>query len=775
MIEYDFKYLDSGVLLRDALQYAARGKKVFPLTPCYNQTDDAGKRPAVKNGFKSATTDQATITKWWSMDPRYNVGMPTGPENGLLVIDVDIKPGEKDGMASLKQLEAQCGKLPETLTATTGSGGKHYFFRYPEGHEISSNQSEVGAWIDIRATGGYVVVPPSMHKCGNVYKWDNPGQQPADLPEAWIKAIETAKGSKIPKQRKERKAAAGGELDWNAPIGDGKPPFVLPDSIPEGGRNGTLCSYAGQLWARGVDAEAVLAKVQEANTERCKPPLSEGDVQKIVQSVTKRYQQGQPTQLPTFDPAAAPAGFIPPKENTDVGNSDAFIANYGKDLRYTGGQRDGRWYAWDGKHYAESWAAVQELAKAYGLQLLELAQAQVRAAVANGEEPKRYQQLEKFALATRGVYGIRSIMQLAASKVHTAEREFDHNPWLLNTPGGMVDLKTGNLLPHDRAECCRNITAADPTTAAAERASGAASKWLEFVDLVTAGDVELANYLQCVIGSALIGKPLVEGFYIAYGEGGNGKSTFFNAITRVLGRGYAGSIDPEVLTVGYKRDRQNGLTALVGKRLVIAPESEEQARLSSATTKRVASTDAMTVKHLYADPETVDPSHSLFMFTNHLPVVSSRDNGTWRRLRVVPFEVPMPKGPENVPDYAAVLAAECPGTVLQWCIDGAVQFVANGCRIPDCTAVELATRAWKDSNDIVAMFLADAVEDTGNDGDFVPAVQMHKAFCAWCHDRGRIGLTRAELGERLEALGYTIQINKRVIQYRGVRLLERIS
>lgn len=468
------------------------------------------------------------------------------------------------------------------------------------------------------------------------------------------------------------------------------------------------------------------------------------------------------------------AGIISPADLSESGNADAFIATYGKDLLFTGETlQRGTWYYWDGVRYTPSWEKVRELAKGYGLQLLDLAQKQLREAAASNMDTKPFQLLERFALQTRSNKGITNMLQLAASKVFIREQAFDADPWILNTPGGMVDLKTGNLLAHDRAQHCRCITAADPSKAAEETRSGDASKWFAFINLITAGDTELAHYLQVVMGSALIGKPLFEGFFIAYGEGGHGKSTFFNAIAKVLGRDYSGTIDPEVFTVGYKRDRLNGIMPLVGKRLVVAQETDELTHLSSATTKRAASTDAMPGKSLYHDPGTFDPSHTLFMCTNHLPVVSSTDNGTWRRLRILPFEVAMPGGKEGIADYAAVLADEAGASILQWCIDGAVDFVQHGCRLPDCSAVEIASREWRNMSDVVAQFAAEQLEITGMENDKISASLMHANHVKWCHDNGKIAASWTTLFERLENLGICRQMTGRTIVFSGVKFTQK--
>ncbi len=177
---------------------------------------------------------------------------------------------------------------------------------------------------------------------------------------------------------------------------------------------------------------------------------------------------------------------------------------------------------------------------------------------------------------------------------------------------------------------CSKITACEPSTKGQDR-------WNRFLDTITGGDEDLKHYLQLSTGSFAIGKIYHEGIQIAIGGGRNGKSTYYNAIASVLGD-YAGSIDVNVLTT----DRMNKGAAkatLRGKRLVTCGELEETQRLSTQTLKQLASTDMLTIEEKYRQPESIRPTHHLVMFSNHLPRVGSTDDGTWRRIQLVPFNV----------------------------------------------------------------------------------------------------------------------------------------
>jgi putative DNA primase/helicase len=165
--------------MRDAAgQLVAAGYYLLPLygvTPdgrctCGNQDcSSAGKHPRISGGCKAASNDPEVVHHWWSTWPDANIGIATGREAGIFVLDVDEKSG---GPASLAELEARHGPLPATLRSTTGGGGFHLYFRYPADGRIPNSTSRVGPGLDVRGDGGYVVAPPSLHKSGRRYQWE---------------------------------------------------------------------------------------------------------------------------------------------------------------------------------------------------------------------------------------------------------------------------------------------------------------------------------------------------------------------------------------------------------------------------------------------------------------------------------------------------------------------------------------------------------------------------------------------------------------------------
>jgi hypothetical protein len=259
-----------------ALDYAARGLPVFPVYPiieargrfackCLHtiRCERPGKHPMTR-WREDATTDAETVRRRWYCAPDANVGIACSAE--CCVLDVDPRHG---GDTTLDELERQHGSLPVTWTAKSGGGGLHYYFRPP--HEVRNSAAKLGNGLDIRGAGGYVVAPPSRHISGNFYEWvtdQAPGEVPLAMMPAWLLPAEQSKpDAPVPAS------------SWRALVRDG---------VSEGARNQSIAKLAGHFLRRYVDPVVTLEVMTVWNAMRCKPPLSDAEVQTIVNSIAGR-------------------------------------------------------------------------------------------------------------------------------------------------------------------------------------------------------------------------------------------------------------------------------------------------------------------------------------------------------------------------------------------------------------------------------------------------------------------------------------------------------
>lgn len=266
------------LMLKAALEYAERRWPVLPIfgsSPhgkCNCSTRNCGspgKHPRLLGGVHSATADAVKIRDLWKIQDQANIAIATGSKSGVVVLDVDPRHG---GSSSLAKLEADYGTLPSTMKVNTGGGGFHFYFDLGA-RIIRSSVSALGPGLDVRAEGGYVVAPPSLHASGRRYEWTTPGayrSSPPKLPP-WL-------ARKIAEASKPR----------NSSVYSTCRPLQFTGKIPEGQRNTTLTQVCGSLF-RYITSPAVISRILcSVNEDGCEPPLGQDEVQQIVASIARR-------------------------------------------------------------------------------------------------------------------------------------------------------------------------------------------------------------------------------------------------------------------------------------------------------------------------------------------------------------------------------------------------------------------------------------------------------------------------------------------------------
>lgn len=375
-------------------------------------------------------------------------------------------------------------------------------------------------------------------------------------------------------------------------------------------------------------------------------------------------------------------------------------------------------------------------------------------------EEKEAKQYLAFVKERRKSRGIRDTLKETQPKLLLSADKLDKDPYLLNCPGGTIDIKTGIMKKHDPLDYCTKCTTVNPS-------ADGTGKFNAFLEQLTDKDKEEQEYLQIVCGMCLIGEVRQEKMIIAYGKGGNGKTTFFNLISKVLGD-YAGTISPEVLIQKGKANECYEKADLRGRRLVVAAELNEGVLMNTAVMKHLTSTDTIKARQIYKEPIEFKPSHTLIMHTNHRPKVDTTDSGTWDRIAVVPFTHRFRGQKGERKNYAEELYKECGGAVLQWMIDGAKRFIESGYQLKEPECVKNAVCEYRAENDYIQQFIADKCEI--GPGLSVGVSDLYSRYSYYCSLKKELLRSRKDFKEAMNTAGYPDKRTNEGMKYIGIRL-----
>lgn len=546
--------------------------------------------------------------------------------------------------------------------------------------------------------------------------------------------------------------------------------------ILEGNRNNTLSRFAGRVLKRyGETDKAHEIFLEEA--EKCNPPLDDSELQTIWFSAIKFFRNkvsGDSGYVPPNqynDDFGGEAGSLRPEDYSDIGQAKVLAEEYGDELLFTAATD---YMRFDGKVWVEDkQMAVGACVEFLDLQLqdakdyLEVAK---KALMDAGYDESTVKQGSKalvkeiqsahlglfymlvgaekylaFSMKRRDYKYITATLNVAKSMLGIKVSDLDKNPNLLNTPGGTYDLEKGiaGEQPHDSADLITKITECSPGDEGMDI-------WIEALDTFFCGDTELIEYVQKVIGLAAIGKVYEEFIIIAYGDGANGKSTFWNTVARVLGT-YSGKISSDILTMGNKVNAQPEMAELKGKRLIIASEMQEGVRLNTAMVKQLCSTDEIQACKKYKDPFHFVPSHQVVLYTNHLPKVGANDDGIWRRLKVIPFNAKI-KGTSDIKNYADYLYDNASPAIMKWIIEGAEKVSKTDHKVDDPKCVRDAVAAYREDNDWLGHFINDCC-DVG-DGLTEKSGEFYQQYRAYCIQSGEYTRSTTDFYAAVEKAGF---------------------
>lgn len=540
--------------------------------------------------------------------------------------------------------------------------------------------------------------------------------------------------------------------------------------IPEGRRNATLSRFAGRVIKKYGDSEtAYQCFLDEA--KKCLPPLDTQELMTIWRSAQKFYARVQQQE-----------GYVPPEvyndsssykpgDYSDVGQAEVLAKYFSNELRYSPATHFIRY----NEHYwQESEPGAQAVAHELTRRQLEEATRDIQSAMKkltenggqdildntskakaeslmNDEQMKAYKDLLAakayltFAIRRRDSKNITATLKESRPMLEISPRDLDADCFLLNTPAATYDIRKGmdGAREHSAIDYITKITSVSPSNKGEQL-------WMDCLKLIFCCNQELIDYVQMICGLASIGKVFVEALIISYGGGRNGKSTFWNAVSRVMGL-YSGNISADTLTVGCRRNIKPEMAEVKGKRLLIAAEMQEGARLNDSIVKQLCSTDDVFAEKKYKDPFSFTPCHTLVLYTNHLPKVSASDDGIWRRLIVIPFDAKI-EGSSDIKNYGEYLYQNAGESILKWIIEGAKKVIELDYKLPVPECVQKAIDGYREQNDWFGHFLTDKCDIDPSYRESSSA--LYQTYRNYCIDTNEYVRSTADFYFALENAGF---------------------
>jgi len=707
---------------REALR---RGMSVIPVRE--------NKRPLCRwSEYQQRPPTEKELERWQHQKPE-GWAVVTGKVSGCIVLDFD---GE-EGRRTLERL----GLEPHIWTP---SGGAHVYVAHPgwrvstQNHGANRGLQEAFPGMDVKGDGGYAIA------FGRSTHGEYRGRIPREfLPFEALPA--------------ELRQAISGSLcrppdtPRDAPAALAEPPGGLRDRLIEralelarDGRNNALLWLACQLRDNGFGeaevlklAERFAALAPQTNTKGTEGPLTPGEIQATVRSAFSR---------PAREPLEARDGAAMPPGNAATDRGDRLTAHRDALKELLSGSvrwcpQWKSWLRWNGVRWEK---CPEEELRSTAYEALRLRY--LRLAETAGQRDTRSRAAARLHELESGRY-YREALELLRGETGflTHATEFDRDPNLLNTPSGVVDLRTGGLRP------ARPEDLMTKTTGVPYDPEAGCPQFMEFLQEILPQE-GMPDFLQLVFGSGLLGENRFHRGFIFYGSGANGKSTLLKVVQTIAGD-YCDCLPRDVLL--SRRQQQDAarvaLAACEGLRLGLLEELADGAVLSAVALKDLVSNNRIQVRGLYEGYRHAVIGLTLVVATNRKPAIPENTEGVWRRLALVPFTVTIPEERRD-PEKAEKLLREAAG-ILRWMVEGAGLALQSG-ELEAPEAVRSATEEYRTEEDVLAAFLDDCC--VLGPRYQVPCGELYAAYQAWCNENtgGRL-LSQKAFGQALRDRGVT--------------------
>lgn len=419
---------------------------------------------------------------------------------------------------------------------------------------------------------------------------------------------------------------------------------------------------------------------------------------------------------------------------TDLGNARRLVERFGSDLRHV---TEWGWLVWNGQKWEIDEKAALRLAKKTVRTIYDEAR--------NQEDDTARQRLAKWAISSENIGRVKAMLETAKDELEVSAKteNFDQQKMLLNVANGTLDLATGKLLPHNRANQLTKISPVE------FQAGAACREWLLFLDTITDSNQELIDFLQRAIGYSLTGATKEQCLFLLYGTGRNGKSTFVETIAALLGD-YARASNFTTFLEKQGDSPRNDIARLAGARFVSACETEQGRALAESVVKELTGGDVISARFLNKEFFEFKPMFKIFLAANHKPIIRGQDKGIWRRIKMIPFDVTIPENrvDKSLPEK---LRAELPG-ILNWALAGCLAWQRDGLQEPEI--VRAATEQYKDESDRLKDFLTECC--VRGRKHKVEYKSLYKTYVSYCEENSERAIGKHGFTQALNERGFVI-------------------
>lgn len=444
------------------------------------------------------------------------------------------------------------------------------------------------------------------------------------------------------------------------------------------------------------------------------------------------------------------------EQRTENALAQRFIDLHGEDLRYVPLWR--KWLVWDGKRFKidNDSAAVLRLARKFAAKLWDdFAKLAKRD---QSLDEKTIKVVTSFCKETNKEKNIGAFIKLARadSRVCVNVDDINANPSLLNLRNGTIDLNSAAFRKHDRGDLLTQMAEVSYD------AKADCPTWKETLSLIFDGDAELIRYVQQVLGYSLSGDVGEHILPIAYGHGCNGKSTVWNCVLELAGD--YGAVANDSLLLGENSAHPTEKAALYQKRIVAISEPEQGSRMRESRVKELTGDSLITARRMREDFWTFRRTHTFWLSTNHLPRVNGTDEGIWRRIKLIPFEVDLRDKVEPIADFHLQLVEQEGAGILNWLLEGLRDYYQRG-SFSEPETVRRWNQRYRGDQDHIGCFVADCC--VVGECYMAPASRLFEAYKEWGGHWTKTAFGRA-LGERFEKEKPTAGDFRRQVIYHGI-------